>query len=92
VFTASFLTRVERRRKRSIHFYIEINELSRAGEIAEELRDMFKRDCYLEIVPSKSGTAGALGLLLTISYNKDIREQMKKINAVEGVAFTIVES
>ena len=92
VFTASFLTRVERRRKRSIHFYIEINNLSRAGEIAEELREMYKRDCYLEIIPSKSGIAGSLGILLTISYNKDIGEQMKRINEVEGVAFTIVES
>ena len=91
-FTTSFLTRIERRRKRSTHFYIEINDLKRAGEITEAFRELFERDCYLEIVNAKSSSAGHLGFHLTIPSVKNIPEYVEKLNSISGVVFTIVES
>jgi len=92
VFTAAFLTRVERKRKHSIHIYIEIDDLKQAGHITEHLREMFHHDCYIEVLQAKSGMSGNLGIYLTIPYVKDVSEHTEKINDLVSVVYTIVES
>lgn len=91
IFTAAFLTRIERKRKKSIHMYIEINNLSCSGQITDEIRDIVEKDCLLEIIPPKSGTSGHLGVLLVTSKQKNVTELRKTIEDISGVEFTVIE-
>jgi len=91
VFTAAFLTRIERKRKNSAHLYIEIGNLSLSGNVTDQIREILNRDCLIEIVAPKSCAKEHLGLYITTTNVKNITELRMAIQAIDGVSFSIVE-
>lgn len=91
VFTAAFLTRIERKRKMSAHLYIEICDTSRSGDITESIKVILNNDCTVEITPPKSAQSGALGIYVVTPYAKNIDDLRKDIENIEGVRFAVVE-
>ena len=91
VFTAAFLTRLERKRKMSIHIYTEINEISRAGDIADEIRKLVCGEILLETAPPKSGINGNIALHITLSKMENSDEIRHEIEKIQGICFVIAE-
>ena len=91
VFTAAFLTRIERKRKNSMHLYIEINNLSYSGKITDSIRELLDNDCLIEILPPKSGKDGYLGIYVTTTKSVVFTEFRSDLEKLEGVVFLIVE-
>ena len=67
IFTAAFLTRLERRTKKSIHVYAEISEAEKSGAITEEIRALLGKEALIEVSRPRSGTSGNVGLYITVS-------------------------
>ena len=90
-FTAAFLTRLERNRKKTVHIYIEINEATKTGEIAEKLRELLHND--LALIPSspKSAMPGNVGVDVVTSKNEDPSLLRKAIEEIDGVLFAVWE-
>lgn len=91
IFTAAFLTRIERRRKAVVHLYIEIKGLSSSGIITDKIKELLDNDCILEVIPSKSGTEGNLGIYVTTFDVKKCAVSRTEIEKMDGVVFTISE-
>ena len=90
-FTAAFLTRLERNRKKSIHIYVEVNEATKAGAVAEGLRELLHNDLALNPAPPKSGTAGNIGFDVITTKNEDPTRLRKIIEEIDGVLFAVWE-
>ncbi len=91
VFTARFLTRIERQKKNAVHIYVELSELGLSGRITDSIRELLENDCSLEIVAPKSACEGNLGIYITTSALKDIPNIRAKIEDMQGVVFTVIE-
>ncbi len=91
VFTAAFLTRIERKRKKAACLYIEINELSSLGNISEQIKAMLPVDSHIDFVPAKSNTAGNLGLYIISASLNDVDEFKTNVSQIHGVQFVINE-
>ena len=91
IFTAAFLTRIERRRKAVAHLYIEIGTLTSSGKITDKIKELFDNECILEIIPAKSGTEGHLGVFVTTSDVKKCAQARIEIEKLDCVVFTISE-
>ena len=91
VFTAAFLTRIERKRKKAACFYIEISDLPRMGIITEEIKKMLPDDSHVEIVSPKSGTAGHMGMFVITATLKDAEGFKTAVSSLLGVHFIINE-
>ncbi len=89
VFTAAFLTRLERRRKKSSHLYLELSADKNINFIVDKIRNEIDSEALIEVVQPKSNLSDSIGMHLTISnrkYNSDVRDVL---NGMEGVRFTI---
>ena len=91
VFTAAFLTRIERSRKTVSHLYIEINDLPSSGKIIDKIKALLDNDCILEVIPAKSGASDHLGVFVTTSDVKKCAQARIEIEKLDGVVFTISE-
>lgn len=91
VFTAAFLTRIERKRKMSAHLYIEVSDISHSGDISETIKDMLANDCNIEITSPKSGQSGAIGLYVITPRVKNIDDLRRQIEKINGVCFAVIE-
>lgn len=91
LFTAHFLTKLERKRKMSHPIYIEVDNPKKSGDICSEIRVMVDNDMALEVAPAKSGISGHLALYITLSNTKKFPEIIEKIKNLDGVSFVIVE-
>ena len=91
VFTAAFLTRIERKRKNSIHIYLEIKELSLADAIVESIKNILNKDCYIEVIPPKSGIQGNLGIFIATTNFNNLEELQLKLQHCDGLAFSLIE-
>ena len=102
VFTASFLTRLERKSRKSMHIYAEISKTDEAGRIAEEIRELLGPEALIEVSGARSGINGNIGLYITASTQsnivglisqkrKDIDTKRHEIEKIDGVAFAIQE-
>ena len=91
VFTAAFLTRIERKRKKAACIYIEIDELASLGTITESIKSLLPDDAHIDILPAKSATAGNLGLLIISASLKDVDLFKKQAQEINGVVFVINE-
>ncbi len=70
IFTAAFLTRLERRRKKSMHIYAEICKPELAGQITEQIRQMLGHEALIEVSSARSGVGGNVGLYITASIHE----------------------
>ena len=91
VFTAAFLTRIERKRKKAASFYIEISDLKELGALTERISSMLPEDSHIEMVSPKSGTAGNMGMFVITATLKDVNGFKSTVSAMEGVHFIISE-
>ena len=91
LFTAAFLTRIERKRRKTARIYIEVKELPLLGEITDKIRVLLPEDSHIEIVPAKSNTAGHLGIYIITTYLKDVEAFKSDASKFEGVHFIISE-
>ncbi len=93
VFTSAFLHRMEKSIKKSSSIYIEINNASRAGDIVEEIRNLTENDAAIEVVPTKSGTVGNIGIYIAAAVSNDLalNELRRSIEVIDGVGFAIAE-
>ena len=91
VFTAAFLTRIERKRKKAACIYIEIDDLPALGGITEQIKALLPDDSHIDILSPKSGISGHLGLLVITATLKDVAEFKASVEAIDGVHFVINE-
>lgn len=91
VFTAAFLTRIERKRKKAISLYIEIDDLRALGSITESIKMLVPEDSHIEMTPAKSGMQGHLGMYVISATLKDAERVKSEIVAINGVHFVINE-
>lgn len=91
VFTATFLTRIERKRKKTMRIYIEVNDLTTLESITEETSKLIPPDSIMEVIPPKSASVGHMGIWIISSSMKDVAEFKSAVKAMSGVLFVIVE-
>lgn len=88
VFTAAFLTRLERKRKFT-KIYIELNADKNVGFVLDKVREEIDSEVLVEPVSPKSNLSDSIGMYMTISspkYNTDAKELL---NNIEGIKFII---
>lgn len=93
IFTSAFLHRMERSIKKSSCIYVEINNSARSGDIVEEIRKITDNDAAIEVVPTKSGIAGNVGIYIAVAVSSDeVLVQIRRdIEGLDGVGFAIAE-
>ena len=91
IFTAAFLTRLERRTKKSIHVYAEISEAEKSGAIPEEIRALLGKEALIEVSRPRSGTSGNVGLYITVSTQNAAPNCREHIEKIDGIFFAILE-
>lgn len=90
VFTAAFLTRLERKRKRATHIYLEIDLTYNLKAIIDEIHNNVDTDALIETVSPKSNVQNSIGVYVTVS-NLISPKKMQLIDEIEGVRFSIAE-
>lgn len=88
-FTAAFLTRIERSRKKTLHLYIEVEANEKVGDIIDQIRTEIDREAAIESLPPKSNVANSIGLFLTLANDKSANEIRQLIEEIPGVRFSI---
>lgn len=91
VFTAAFLTRIERKRKKTARIYIEVDDLKAIETITEETKKLLPADSYLEVIPARSGASGHMGIWIITTSLKDVELFKTEVKALGGIHFIIVE-
>ena len=90
LFTASVLTRLERKSRKSMHIYAEIGKAEEAGRIAEEIRTLLGHEALIEVSGPRSGTTGNIGLYITAS-TQSTEATRHQIEEIDGIFFAIQE-
>lgn len=91
VFTAAFLTRLERNRKRSVRVYIEVDDIPLLGKLTEDIKMLLPEYPHIEIVPAKSGISGHLGVSVVKASINEIEAFRNAVEELPGVFFVIIE-
>ncbi len=91
VFTAAFLTRIERKRKKTARVYIEVDNLKELESIIDATKSLLPVDSYIEVISPKSGTPGHMGIWIISSFLKDVECFKNGVKALNGVHFIIIE-
>lgn len=91
VFTAAFLTRFERKHKKTAHIYLEIDLSNNINKITDTIRNQIDADAYIESVSPKSNVPNTIGLYVTVSNYKSAKDIKEKIDKIEGVRFSLAE-
>ncbi len=91
LFTAAFLTRVERKRKKTARIYIDVSDLPSLGKITDEVKTLLPEDCHIEIISPKSGMSGHLGIYVITTSLKEIETFRKTVESMSGIYFVIFE-
>lgn len=91
VFTAAFLTRLERKRKKSTNIYMEVNDLTRLEAVVEFVKNGLVPGSIVQVVPPRSGAVGHMGVVIVTSGLKDFESFKGKVKEQPGVHFLIKE-
>ena len=89
VVNAALLTRIERRRRHSLHFYIEICDIEKIQGFLDEIAMIFEKDMFIEATPAKSGISGNVGFDVTASYVRDFESVREKLDKIDGISFIV---
>ena len=91
IFTAAFLTRLEKERKKTMHIYAEICKPQSAGAITEEIRQLLGNEAVIEVSSARSGTSGNIGLYITAGARNNKIAYREYIEKIDGIYFAITE-
>ncbi|MBQ6717811.1 MAG: MgtC/SapB family protein [Clostridia bacterium] len=91
VFTAAFLSRLERKRKSTAHIYIEVDLSQNINDITSTIYNEIDSEALIEPVPPKSNMPNTIGLYVTVSNPKSVDEVKAQIDKISGVRFSLVE-
>lgn len=89
VFSITALTFFERKRKRRGCFYAEVDDIGAIGTVIEQLKAALGEGFTADVVPPKSGCDTHAGILIFLTFVKDIDEVKQAIGEVENIAFVI---
>ena len=89
VVNAALLTRIERRRRHSLHFYIEINDIEKVQGFLDQITLIFEKDTFIEATPPKSGISGHVGFDVTATYVRDFENAREKLDGIDGISFIV---
>lgn len=90
VFTAAFLSRLEKRKKKSTHLYIEIDITYNVQETIEQLKNILGEDSNFETVQPKSNLQNSLGLYAVV-YSIVPPEKLKEMGEIKSIRFYLYE-
>ena len=85
VFTAAFLSRMERKRKETTHIYIEVDLNKKINDILDEIRNELDNDAIIETVSPKSNVANTIGIYVTVSNIRTVDEIKEHIGGIDGI-------
>ncbi|MBR5858718.1 MAG: MgtC/SapB family protein [Clostridia bacterium] len=91
VFTAAFLTRLERKRKKAACLYLEVNDLTLLTEASERIRALLPDDAHIDYITAKSGSDNSMGVYVISASLKDVNAFKAEALLIEGVRFIINE-
>ena len=91
IFTAAFLTRLERKRKKSTHVYIEVEELGELEHINDTVKSHLAPGSVVQVISPRSGVSGHMGIVIVTSGMKSFDQFRREIKALDGVLLMIKE-
>ena len=91
IFTAAFLTRLERKRKKSTHVYIEVDDLRELEHINDTVKNYLAPGSIVQVIAPRSGVGGHRGIVIVTSGMKSFDEFKEKIKSLDGVLLMIKE-
>lgn len=91
MFTAAFLTRLERKRKSTAHIYLEVDLSKNINDITYVIRTDIDPEALVESVTPKSNVPNTIGMYVTVSNPKSVNNVKDKIDEIDGVRFSLAE-
>ncbi len=91
VFTAAFLSRLERKRKKTAHIYLEVDLSDNINDIIHIIHKDIDSDALVEGIAPKSNIPNTIALHVTVSNPKSVEQIKNQIDEIKGVRFSIVE-
>lgn len=91
VFTAAFLSRIERKRKEITHIYIEVDLTKNINAVLDQIKDHLDPEALIEAIQPKSNVANTIGINVTVSNIRTVEEIKKQIDEIDGIIFWILE-
>lgn len=91
MFTAAFLSRIERKRKEHTHIYMELDVTKNINDVLDKIRNELDIDALIEAVAPKSNVSNTVGVYVTVSNLRTAEEIKSHINGINGIVFWILE-
>ena len=91
VFTAAFLSRLESKRKKALHIYIEIDLDKNINSILDRIRNELDVEALIETVSPKSSVKNTIGVYVTATNVLTIEEIKSRICKIDGIVLWILE-
>ena len=89
VVNATLLTRVEHNRMRAMRYYVEVSGVDKVQSVLDQIEIALHKEAFLETIPAKSGIAGSVGFVVTISNKGSSEEIRRALAQIEGVSFVV---
>ena len=91
IFTAAFLTRLERKRKKATSIYMEIDDLGELEAVIGYAREHLSPGSLVQAISPRSGMSGYMGIMIVTSDLRSFDEFKQGMKAQKGVHFIIKE-
>ncbi len=91
VFTAAFLSKMERKRKEITHIYLEVDLSKNINVVLDNIKNNLDPDALIEAVQPKSNVENTIGIHLTVSNIRTVDGIKKQIDEIDGIVFWILE-
>ncbi len=91
VFTAAFLTRLERKRKTTVHVYVEVDLSKDINSVTNAIHNDIDPESVIETVTPKSNVPNTIGMYVMIADPQFADKIKEKIDKIEGVRFSVLE-
>ncbi len=91
IFTATFLSKLERSQKNNVHFYAEVSAPDKTGDIIESIKALDGVTANVEIINPKSNCNGHVGLVIDIKKVPGLSAVKPKIKEMQGICFIVEE-
>ena len=89
VVTTTFLTKLERKTKQSIHFYAEIGSIGNVQRVIDEIGSILEKDLVLEVITAKSGILGNVGVNVTTTPRHSFESIRDAILKIDGICYVV---